>query len=151
MWISGTSFRKLEKFQHSSGLANIIYNCTVFITSNYRQILPPNSKLSFVVSRIVEVSLNKIALWLVSWWMIGKPNERSLLVMILEINVWDKYFFLADHNYRALQNFLISLKKIELTELPTGCLHSSIPWTSKKYYIPEARDSFLLPSAYADR
>ena len=35
----------------------------------------------FILSSILEVSMNKIALWIVSVWMIGQPNELSLPVL----------------------------------------------------------------------
>ena len=70
--------------------------------------------------------MNKITLWIVSVWMIAKLNERSLLVMILETNVWDNIT-------EPRQNFLISLKKIELTELPTGCLLYSLNFKEMLY------------------
>ena len=37
--------------------------------------------MSFVVSNIVEVSVDKIALWIASVQMIAQSNEWSLLVM----------------------------------------------------------------------
>ena len=40
--------------------------------------------MSLIVSCIVDVSNNKIVLWVVSVYMLGQPNEWSLLVMPLE-------------------------------------------------------------------
>ena len=41
----------------------------------------PISGMSFVVSSIIEMCVNKVALWIVHVKMIGQPNKRSLLVM----------------------------------------------------------------------
>ena len=39
-------------------------------------------RMNYVVSRIAEVSMNKVELSIVSMYMIGQMNDRSLLVMI---------------------------------------------------------------------
>ena len=47
----------------------------------------PISGMSFVVSSIVEVYVNNIALWIVHVKMIGQPNKRSLLAMFCDKGV----------------------------------------------------------------
>ena len=46
------------------------------------QIWRSKYRLSLVVSGILEVSINKTALWKVSVWIIAQSNERSLLVIV---------------------------------------------------------------------
>ena len=53
------------------------------ITNNYRQVCFPNYRMTFPVSRIVQVSMSIIALGIVSMQMIDQSNEQSLLVMDL--------------------------------------------------------------------
>ena len=43
--------------------------------------------MSLVLASIVEVSMNKKVLWIASVQMIGQPNERSLSVVVSDINI----------------------------------------------------------------
>ena len=61
----------------------VLIEAAKIITSNYRQICFPNYRMTFAVSRIVQVSMSIIALGIVSMYMIGQSNEPSLLVMDL--------------------------------------------------------------------
>ena len=101
------------------------------ITSNYRRTWPPNYPITFVVPSIVEMSMNKIILWinvhannlfviywnfLVPWmWLIG--DKMHFKGVLPKRSVRNRFYFGIYGNQTPFHS-LLHLIKIQITNLP---------------------------------